>query len=316
MSGDLNMGLDAQIDRQGTLVNNSKAAEVVNKWTHSNKMLDTWRFTYPDKNGFTWRRLKPKPTFSRLDYCIVSDNLQQILDSVRVIPGFRTDHSILHTKLRFCKEKKGAGYWKLNTSLLKNIEYVNAMNRLIEIELGQNNELKKKVKWEVFKVAIRGSSIQFASRLQKSNKMKINLLEKKLVCLAKEAERGGGLFEDTEIQTLRVKNKLEELIKMKTKGAMIRSKVNWALHGEKPNKYFLGLEKKRALSKTIIRLKKENDTIVEGQEVIDEIRQFYERLYTSSNHTDLSFTEKLDNSPNLTRIERGTGPTNNFERAR
>ena len=66
-----------------------------------------------------------------------------------------------------------------------------------------------------------------------------------------------------------------------TKGAIRRSKAQWAEAGENNSKYFLNLEKRNAINKTIVRLQnKENKIIVNPKEILDETKLFYKTLYT------------------------------------
>lgn len=81
--GDLNLAINSRLDRIGTC-NNDKAATWLANHIENNKLVDLWRFLHPNDNGYTWRKLKPKPVFSRLDYCIMSDNMAQLVD-IRLI---------------------------------------------------------------------------------------------------------------------------------------------------------------------------------------------------------------------------------------
>ena len=163
ISGDLNLGLEPIINRSGKGCNNDKLADWLKNYFELKQLVDIWRYMYPDKNGYIWRRLKPKPVFSRLDYMIASESILQIVDKMNILLGFRTDHSALELKVALTQEKKGIGYWKFNTSLLKDKDYIESINRLIEIELETNQNLSPKKRWELLKIAIRGSTIQFAS---------------------------------------------------------------------------------------------------------------------------------------------------------
>ena len=160
------MGLEASIDRQGSCLNNDKAAKWLNTHFENNQLFDLWRITNPDINGFTWRRLKPKPAFSRLDYIISSESVLQYVDVVDIWPGFQTDHSIVNVKLRFNFEKRGPGYWKLNSSLLHDTDYVDRINKLLDIHIDDEDNMYKSnaEKWELMKLAVRGSTIQYAAR--------------------------------------------------------------------------------------------------------------------------------------------------------
>ena len=84
-------------------------------------------------------------------------------------------------------------------------------------------------------------------------------------------------------------------MKIKSRGAEIRCRTNFTLSGEKPTKYFLNLEKQRAVSKTIQRLEMEDGRMLTvGKEILEEIRTFYQKLYTSSGPIDKSYVDKLE----------------------
>ena len=149
VGGNFNLALDCKIDRWGSYTNNDKAARQWQKNIDARELLDTWRQVHPDRNGFTWRKSKPKLIQSQLDYIFISSNLLQMVKAIETIPGFRTDRSAVYLKLTLCSDIRGPGYWKLNTSLLRDINYVEAMNNLTDIEFSQNQDLtyNKKASW-------------------------------------------------------------------------------------------------------------------------------------------------------------------------
>ena len=58
---------------------------------------------------------------SSVDYFLISDQLQDQIYQVDIIPSIQSDHTTL--KLKVCGTKlssKGPSYWKLNNSLLHN----------------------------------------------------------------------------------------------------------------------------------------------------------------------------------------------------
>ena len=60
---------------------------------------DTRRFTCRSKNSFLQRRF---------DYCLVSDDSQDQIDTFDIIPSVQSDHSNLKMKLFPLKKGKGA----------------------------------------------------------------------------------------------------------------------------------------------------------------------------------------------------------------
>ena len=55
----------------------------------------------------------------RLDFFLVSDTLLEVIKGETILPGYRSDHSIITIKLCFDKTERGRGFWKFNNSLLK-----------------------------------------------------------------------------------------------------------------------------------------------------------------------------------------------------
>jgi hypothetical protein len=53
------------------------------------------------------------------------------------------------------------------------------------------------------------------------------------------------------------------------KGKLVRSRAQWVDKGEKPTKYFCGLESKNYTSKIIPKVEKDNGDIVTDQKEID-----------------------------------------------
>ena len=76
---------------------------------------------------------------------------------------------------------------------------------------------------------------------------------------------------------------LENLRKDKMNGVLIRSKTRWFEHGEKPSKYFLNMEKRNYVSKTITRIvKSDGSCLTKSKDILLEARNFYENLYSET----------------------------------
>ena len=76
---------------------------------------------------------------------------------------------------------------------------------------------------------------------------------------------------------------------------MIRTRTNWQMLAEKPTKYFLNLEKSNFNRKTIHKIQNTQGILVsDREEVLNEIRQFYNRLYTSKGSICKYYTDNLD----------------------
>ena len=113
--------------------------------------------------------------------------MTDIVDNCMIRPSYRLDHSIVELDIIMNNFEIGKGIWKLNVSLLKNIDYINLINNLIDEEkhkyalpVYNPDYLKNTYKnvtftidpdlfLEMLYLRIRGKTIKFASLLKKNN---------------------------------------------------------------------------------------------------------------------------------------------------
>ena len=110
---------------------------------------------------------------------------------------------------------------------MKSMDLVEKLNKLIVMELENSMFMNSfRSRWELLKITVKGSIIQYASRKKKSRKNKIEALERKLSRLEEEQiNHDGTLFTDTEDQIRLVKHEISEINKEMTRGAIIRSRA-------------------------------------------------------------------------------------------
>lgn len=128
--GDFNIALEQEIDCFNYKhANNPKAKKALEEMMLELVLTDVWREGNPDCKRYTWRRPSPFQQ-SRLDYFLMSDYLFWYFEDADIIPGYRTDHSLITLKLKFGKDVKQNTFWKFNTSLLKDKK--NTLMRLMK----------------------------------------------------------------------------------------------------------------------------------------------------------------------------------------
>ena len=266
-----------------------------------NDLCDIFRVRNPDMKHYTWRRKTPFKQ-RRLDYFLISDQLQDQIDQVDIIPSIQSDHLTL--KLKICGAKcscKGPFYWKLNNSLLQDKVFIELMKSEIPKFYQESEELRNPMtRWEYLKYKVRDFSKQYSvdkAREQKAKRNKLELSVKELEALISSNA------EETLIQEYhKCKHQFEEIYNYVTQGIIIHSKVDWYEYGEKSSKYFLNFEKR---NKANIR-KILNSNLVELSEpetVLSSIKSFYSTLYKKRNdktETDCYNYLKTLNLPKLT----------------
>ena len=134
LCGDFNLVLDPKKDSFNYKhINNPKARlQVIEKMAEL-EMVDIFRHMNPDKKRYTWRKKNPVKQ-ARLDYFLVPSSLTDIVETIDIKPGYRSDHSIVEMQINITNFLRGSGIWKFNNSLLKNQDYLNLMNKVIAEE--------------------------------------------------------------------------------------------------------------------------------------------------------------------------------------
>ena len=281
IGGDFNFVLDIEIDKKGGInKTNVHAQTVVQTYIEETELVDIWRFHHPEKKQYTWNRKKPSIVQCRLDFFLCSFGLVDSVKKSNIGAGFLSDHSNISLSLYTSKNKRGRGFWKLNCSLLNNLDYVKLIKETIIETVQYNKDTEPSLLWDTIKCQIRGASIKFSSTLKKNRNNLIEILEKKLNALEEKYAENNCPSIENDIS--KVKEDLHKEVDRKTKGAIIRCRIRWHEEGEKNSNYFINLEKRNFNNKTINRLINDEGIILDKQnEILEETCSFYKDLYTS-----------------------------------
>ena len=103
-----------------------------------------------------WRRKTPLK-MSRLDFFLISNDLQFGVNSCENLCPLSSDHSPVKLKLQTdLADDRGRGYWKFNSSLLENNQFVFDMkNKINEISSSFKDFDDPRVNWEYLKFEMR-----------------------------------------------------------------------------------------------------------------------------------------------------------------
>ena len=243
LGGDFNLVLDVKEDKKGDLPRTyQNALKIINQNCEELNLTDIWRTLNADKHRYTWRRKKPEIQ-CRLDFFLISLDLICDIILPDIVPEYKTDHSMILLKIAPHYNPRGRVFWELNTSLLKEEEYLNLTKTTIyqnKSEYQSDNLVNPALLWEMIKVKVREKSILYGFRE--------DILYKEISGLEKELDENTTLS-DTQKSLLQSKldnlrSEMEEIIEYHTKGAMLRSRTRWHNEREKNTTYFLNLEKR------------------------------------------------------------------------
>ena len=283
LGGDWNFVENLELDKWGgSLTNGECGKKQMQDLKKDFLLFDAFRHKYPNRKEHTWRG---GPVHCRLDrwylpegmkswiervhhkYCTVSDHFYTILD-------FK---SFDNNSGRF-----GPGYWKQNTRVYEDPFFVADLTSLWENSL-KNTVLKDDYWWENCKVQFKKLIIKHSRKLSDQKKKHIEELEKTAHFFINWIAFSDNplIIEESKQCLNQVKRELNDLLRDKIKGAMVRTRAQLIEQGEKPTRYFLELEKRISKSKLITEVKIGENKIKEPLSIIHEVRKFWKGIFTS-----------------------------------
>ena len=157
------------------------------------ELCDVWRIFNPDCKRYTWRQRQPE-IHCRLDFFLVSQSILGMrlqYSHTDIIPGFKTDHSLITLSLSLHSNPRGNGFWKLNTSLLADNNFIEIIKIAIQ-EKGNEYKDDKLVNplllWNMIKLKVRENSITYSASIKKAKVKKEEQLEKEITMLEKRLD--------------------------------------------------------------------------------------------------------------------------------
>ena len=309
IGGDFNFVQNIRLDKFGgrhtTHMNSQKT---VSQSMENLDLVDIWRVVHQTDRCYTWRQRNPQ-VHCRLDYYLISFSLLGAVSSANISPGFRTDHSMISLNIQLGTNTRGPGFWKLNCSLLKDVNYINTIKKIIQQTKDtymNDNEVDDILLWEMIKCNIRGETVQYASRKKKHDKKELFLLERDIAAL--EGIQSLNPTQQNDEILSEKKIKYEQIMDYRTQGNIIRSRAQYYEHGEKSSKYFLSLEKRNHNNKVISKLVRDDGADVTDQkEILEMEKNFYKTLYKSRNNYDTCPVEIVsDYFPSISNINKLT----------
>ena len=136
-------------------------------------LIDIWRLLNPTLHRFTRREMtRGGLVQSRLDYWLISEHLLYNLHDQKIVPGIKSDHSIVKFSLKINDSlKRGRGFFKFNSQLLKDRDYVYKVKRLInQAKEDHDVETNHGLLCDTIKCEIRGFTIGYSSAKRKREK--------------------------------------------------------------------------------------------------------------------------------------------------
>ena len=250
--GDFNAVLDRCLDRVGSVVGDTSRESTIAicRLFDNCCCIDIWRYLHPSGSIFTWSRWSGLLS-SRIDLVGCPYVWVSSARSCDIIPCPFSDHC----PVPFCVSvpdviPPGPGLWKLNKSILDEIDYFAlissfwANSRCQKICFSPLSDW-----WEAGKSRIKGLTVSYCAGQSKQSSQARSLLARLADHLKRRVDEGHlsclGPYHSV----------LEELAQLdveKAKGAQVWSRIRWVKEGETSSSYFFRLERKRSADGNIV----------------------------------------------------------------
>lgn len=282
--GDFNVKM-SRLDYRGlSAFKHDSSRTVLMKMMDNQDFCDLWRTLNPTKREFSRIQVVlNKVKQSRVDLCLVKKQEINMYNAMNHELNYLSDHAIVYVGIEGKRRGKGGGVWHLNANLLSKKEYVDCINKLIAFECSQP-DFQRNISdgWDKLKSKIKFKSIQFAKRLNFSRKEK----ERELRC---EWVRLNGEPVVDNVKLIGIQNEINEMERIKCEGAIVRSRAQYAIEGEKSTQFFLNLEKRRQEKCYLNYIRnKEGKIVNDFVKIVGCVQDYYEALYKSEGSDEVA----------------------------
>ncbi len=305
IGGDFNLVMET-CDSINRGRNNSevRSIKIIKDQNEILNLIDTYRVN-SNTGGFTWSRGN---CMSRLDMVFASKHLVDQGLKTSTNWGFDTsDHAMVEAVFIVKTDRRrGKGLFRLNAEILDNSLYLAEVRKEIDTQLATMPVTwNPHFKLDFAKMVIRSVIGLISGSVRKkeqsdhtANVNQLNLLKsiKEKLLIAGNTNDSIAIQIDSSIDFFgeEIRIHLEKL----SKALIVRSGTKWYEEGERSNKYFLNLIKKRKNQTLINNLEHNGQIFTTQSEIEKHVVDFYQELYCEKETSD-NFDDILSDLPKL-----------------
>ena len=265
-------------------------------------IVEPWRLKNQDQKRFTWHRSEGNRSWSRIDYFLISEALVGWSDNCEIKPSILTDHSLITLNICPVETKRGPGLWKINNTILKDEEFCTNIREKIALIDRNFQHLDIVNRWELLKFELINEARYYSNEKGKQEKIRrFNLY--KLLGEMQEEWMINPDDKDIVENMPRVKSEIDYYLNEDAKRSAFRCKSRFYEEGNKMTKYFLNLERRNYVSKTMYQVRKKDGTLTKDySEILNEQFNFYKDLYAYD--PSIEFTLKNETNCRVSREDK------------
>ena len=255
------------------------ARKVLFKMIEDGGLVDVWRVRNAAKREYSRRQIvNGVLKQSRIDLCLARQDIADSLSNIQYKFTAYSDHAAIIFQMGDRSRGTGGGVWCLNTSVLEENEYTEMVRGCVKEQMeceGYDADVCEW--WECVKMKVKMLSMKYCRKRSQ--------LKRRMECVLREriAEELRRVDEDANrdlADYISIKGELESYEREKCKGAIVRSRAQYAVEGEKCTSFFLGLEKRKQGRTYIAQIEDEKGEVVSDfVGILERVQGFYSDLF-------------------------------------
>jgi len=249
------------------------------------KLVDAYTNRNKGSRTFTF---KARGGQSRIDRIYVAKGMTKRLRKCDVIPYAESDHDAVVAEVNFqsaindgqTTNQYTSAYWKLNTSHLKDPEFIENFADFYEFCKDKKNLFNSPLEWwEYMKRSIKNFSIEYSQEKKKENDTLLQVLQDQLSHVAQDLDLNNGQYSYDDYIDL--KKAISDLVAKQFEGRAVRGRQTLPVEDEEISAAHLIQERQRGETKLIGRLvTPDGVTLTEENEKAAYIKHHFAELFT------------------------------------
>ena len=256
--------------------------------------VDVWRSLHPSQQAYTWFRADGTRA-SRIDLIGCPASWLPSVSSSDILACPVSDHAAVSLSLTSLPNAvpRGPGFWKLNTSILAESDYISEISAFWSVWRDSRDSFTSLLDWwGLGKARIETLSIRYCQNRSAKKTARFRSLTQKVAALKTLVDLGHVSALSDYKDAL---SALQEFSLDQACGAQIHSRARWVEEGESSTAYFFRLERKRKAESTISSLKVCDRTVTSTDDLLASASDFYKNLYSSCETDPVVQDELLSN---------------------
>ena len=281
VGGDFNVVDDPTLDRTGGTLSSHHTHGIhhLNSTLAAFQLVDVWRLNHPTALRFTWRsphHILPRIQ-SRLDRFYVSSSLNTRPVVTEFYANPWSDHSYITFEFTPALARpRGHSYWKLNTQVLSEPDYIATITQLLDYHRSQVHDYPTIADWwDMVKLDIQTISQTYCMHRKRTQNNTIAQLKTHIDHLVLSDP-------SSSVEVERLYTELHHIQNTQRAGVIIRSRASAILNEEKPSKFFYQQEQTLQVKHNLTAVHTPGGVDVSDDDSISRtLHDFYSTLYTA-----------------------------------